>query len=65
MIIQFLTDESGEVLITFNNPRKGDVHVTLVIDGASSLLITPTTGNPQETNPDPEEVCFPSICLLF
>ena len=52
-------------MITFNNPRKGDVEITLVISGASSLLITPTTGNPRETNPDPEEVRFINIIYNF
>ena len=61
LIIEFPADESGEVMITFNNPRKGDVDITLIISGASSLHITPTSGNPAETNPEAEEVRFQNI----
>ena len=56
MFLNIISDEVGEVTLIFNNPQKGDVDLTLMVSGASSLETLPSSASPLETNPDSQVV---------
>ena len=62
MVIIFV-DDSGEIEITFNDPKKGDIDLTMTIEGATALVMESESANPNEQT-RPVEVDYSQI-LVF